>query len=169
MKPSNDADTLHRQRHRLTPQRLIVLEMIKRSGKHLTAQEIHAAVLPQQPYVNIATVYRTLQWLQDVGLVAPIAVGSGAVRYEYTSGAVHHHLICQECGQEQEIGDDILDALKARLLERYGKRVKKERIHELFTTALRRERPIGIGWRDPPVCALRPLRRSGARACRSTQ
>ncbi|HEX9438278.1 MAG TPA: Fur family transcriptional regulator [Roseiflexaceae bacterium] len=120
MKPSNDADTLHRQRHRLTPQRLIVLEMIKRSGKHLTAQEIHAAVLPQQPYVNIATVYRTLQWLQDVGLVAPIAVGSGAVRYEYTSGAVHHHLICQECGQEQEIGDDILDALKARLLERYG-------------------------------------------------
>ena len=109
MKPSNDADTLHRQRHRLTPQRLIVLEVIKRSGKHLTAQEIHAAVLPHQPYVNIATVYRTLQWLQDVGLVAPIAVGSGAVRYEYTSGAVHHHLICQECGQEQEIGDDILD------------------------------------------------------------
>jgi Fur family transcriptional regulator, ferric uptake regulator len=120
MSHSNDADTLRRQGHRLTPQRLMVLEVIKRSGKHLTAEEIHMAVLPEQPYVNIATVYRTLQWLQEVGLVAPIAVGSGPLRYEYVSGTVHHHLICQECGYEQEIGDDLLDALKAQLFERYG-------------------------------------------------
>jgi Fur family ferric uptake transcriptional regulator len=98
----------------------MVLQVIKHSGRHLTAEDIHAAVLPQQPYINIATIYRTLQWLQDVGLVAPIAVGGGPLRYEYVSGAVHHHLICQECGQEQEIGDDILDALKAYLIERYG-------------------------------------------------
>jgi Fur family ferric uptake transcriptional regulator len=120
MSHSNDADTLRRQGHRMTPQRLMVLEVIERSGKHLTAEEVHAAVLPQQPYVNIATVYRTLQWLQEVGLVAPIAVGSGPLRYEYVSGALHHHLICQECGHEQEIGDDILDALKTQLLEHYG-------------------------------------------------
>jgi Fe2+ or Zn2+ uptake regulation protein len=120
MQSSNDADTLRRQGHRLTPQRLTVLEVIKCSGKHLTAEEIHAAVLPQQPYVNIATVYRTLQWLQDVDLVAPLAVGSEPLRYEYVSGAAHHHLVCQECGHEQQIGDDILDGLKARLLECYG-------------------------------------------------
>jgi Fur family transcriptional regulator, ferric uptake regulator len=120
MQPSDDADILRQQGHRLTPQRLTVLEVIKHSGKHLTAEEIHAAVLPQQPYVNIATVYRTLQWLQDIGLVAPIAVGNGPMRYEYVAGAAHHHLICQECRHEQEIGDDILDALKAQLLERYG-------------------------------------------------
>lgn len=120
MHDNNDAAALRKQGHRLTPQRLIVLEMIRASSSHLTAEEIHAAVLPQHPYINIATVYRTLQWLQEVGLVAPIVWGSGPFRYEYVHGVIHHHLICQECGQEHEIGDDILDALKAQLLERYG-------------------------------------------------
>src|SRR5919202_6912910 len=120
MTHSDDAAALRQQGHRLTPQRLVVLEIVKRSGKHLTAEDVHAAVLPQHPYVNIATVYRTLQWLQEVGLVAPITIGSGPLRYEYVHGAIHHHLVCQDCGYEQEIGDDILDALKARLLERYA-------------------------------------------------
>jgi Fur family ferric uptake transcriptional regulator len=120
MSHSDDAAALRQQGHRLTPQRLMVLEVVKRSGKHLTAEDVHAAVLPQHPYVNIATVYRTLQWLHEVGLVAPITIGNGPLRYEYVHGAIHHHLICQDCGHEQEIGDDILDALKARLLERYA-------------------------------------------------
>ena len=77
-------------------------------------------MLAHHPYVNIATVYRTLQWLQEVGLVAPIAIGNGPLRYEYICGTAHHHLICHECGREYEIGDDILDTLKAQLLERYG-------------------------------------------------
>src|SRR5262245_57364471 len=120
MSHSDDAAALRQQGHRLTPQRLIVLDVVKRSGRHLTAEEVHAAVLPQHPYINIATVYRTLQWLQEVGLVAPLALGNGPLRYEYTHGAVHHHLICQECGHESEIGDDILDTLKGHLLARYG-------------------------------------------------
>lgn len=120
MSHSDDAAALRRQGHRLTPQRLMVLDVVKRSRRHLTAEEIHAAILPQHPYVNIATVYRTLQWLQEVGLVSPIAFGSGPQRYEYVHGETHHHLVCQECGFEQEIGDDILDALKIHLLERYA-------------------------------------------------
>ena len=117
---SDDAATLRQQGYRLTPQRLMVLEVVRSSGKHLTADEVHAAILPQHPYMNIATVYRTLQWLQDVGLVAPIAIGNGPLHYEYVHGETHHHLVCQDCGYEQEIGDDILDALKKQLLERYA-------------------------------------------------
>jgi Fur family ferric uptake transcriptional regulator len=120
MSHSDDAAALRRQGHRLTPQRMMVLEVIKRGGQHLTAEEVHAAILPQHPYINIATVYRTLQWLQEVELVAPIAIGAGPLRYEYVQGNSHHHLVCQECGDEQEIGDDILDALKGLLLERYA-------------------------------------------------
>jgi Fur family transcriptional regulator, ferric uptake regulator len=120
MSHSDEAAALREQGHRLTPQRLVVLEVVKSSGRHLTAEEVHASVVEHHPYVNIATVYRTLQWLQEVGLVAPITIGGGPLHYEYVHGEVHHHLICQECGQEAEIGDDILDALKAHLLERYG-------------------------------------------------
>jgi Fur family ferric uptake transcriptional regulator len=121
MAHSDDAATLRQQgKYRLTPQRLMVLEVVKSSGKHLTAEDIHEAILQRHPYVNIATVYRTLQWLQEVGLVAPIATGNGPLHYQYVRGETHHHLVCQDCGYEQEIGDDILAALKAQLLERYA-------------------------------------------------
>src|SRR3954465_6113909 len=86
MSHSEDAAALRQQGHRLTPQRLMVMEVVKQSGKHLTAEDVHAAVLPQPPYVNIATVYRTLQWLQEVGLVAPITIGNGPLHYQYVHG-----------------------------------------------------------------------------------
>jgi len=117
---SDDAATLRKQGYRLTPQRLMVLEVVKRSGKHVTAEDVHAAVVPQHPYINIATIYRTLQWLQEVGLVAPLASGTGPLRYEYVRGETHHHLVCQDCGYEEEIGDDILAALKSQLQARYA-------------------------------------------------
>src|SRR3712207_1005558 len=120
MQHSDDAAALRRQGHRLTPQRLMVLEVIKSGGRHLTADEIHAAVVAQHPYVNIATVYRTVQWLQDVGLVAPIIVAGAPAHYEYIRGAEHHHLVCQGCGAQHEIDDGVLDALKTLLRERYG-------------------------------------------------
>lgn len=116
----DDVAALRRQGHRLTPQRLMVLEVVKGSGRHLTAEDVHAAVQVQHPFVNIATVYRTLQWLHEVGLVAPIAVGTAPLRYQYMGDSVHHHLVCVVCGGEQEIGDEVLDALKRDLLERYG-------------------------------------------------
>src|SRR5947208_14999436 len=50
MSHSDDAAALRQQGHRLTPQRLMVLEIVKRSGKHLTAEDVHAAILPQHPY-----------------------------------------------------------------------------------------------------------------------
>ncbi|HEU4325807.1 MAG TPA: Fur family transcriptional regulator [Roseiflexaceae bacterium] len=119
MQHSDDAAALRRQGYRMTPQRLLVLEVV-RGGRHLTAEEIHVAVQARQPFVNIATVYRTLQWLHEVGLVAPLAIGVGPLRYEYMGAGTHHHLICLGCGHEQEIEDTALDALKDLLLAHYG-------------------------------------------------
>ena len=120
MTHSDDAARLRKQGYRLTPQRLTVLEVVKRSGKHLTAEDVHDAIVPQHPYINIATVYRTLQWLQEVGLVAPLASVTSPLRYEYVRGEAHHHLVCQDCGYEQEIGDDMLAMLKSQLQARYA-------------------------------------------------
>jgi Fur family ferric uptake transcriptional regulator len=116
-----EAALLRQQGHRLTPQRLQVLQVIKAHSQHITAEEIHAAIVPQQPFIDIATVYRTLQWLQTVGLVAPISTGEGKLYYEYHApGEHHHHLICQQCSQHIQIPDTDLAGLKHDLLERYG-------------------------------------------------
>jgi Fe2+ or Zn2+ uptake regulation protein len=117
----DDAELLRQQGYRLTPQRLEVLQVIKSRAEHMTAEEIHAAILPQQPYLDIATVYRTLQWLQTVGLVAPISMGEGKLHYEYRRpGEHHHHLVCQQCGHHTQIPDDLFTGLKADLHQRYG-------------------------------------------------
>lgn len=111
---------LRSQHHRLTPQRLLVLEIIQSTPCHLSADQLHAAVIQRHPYVNLATIYRTLQWLEDLGIVAPIQVNGEPLRYEYIGGSEHHHLVCQGCGMQQQIDGSIFDTLKSMLLERYG-------------------------------------------------
>ena len=121
MEHLKDAEWLRRQGHRMTPQRLRVLEVIKAHGDHLTAEAIHGAIIPEQPYLDIATVYRTLRWLQRVGLVVPMSMGEGKLYYEYRGqGRHHHHLVCQHCGQHIEIPDEHFDSLKEELQRRYG-------------------------------------------------
>lgn len=121
MQHPEEAALLRQRGHRLTPQRMQVLHVIKTRGQHMTAEEIHAAIVPQQPYLDIATVYRTLQWLQSIGIVAPISMGDGKQHYEYHApGQHHHHLICQRCGEHIQVADHEFDVLKADLLQRYG-------------------------------------------------
>ena len=120
METSEEVKHLRQQGHRLTPQRFQVLNVIKTSNRHVTAEEIHTAIVPQQPYIDIATVYRSLQWLQSVGLVAPIPI-NGKLYYEYHPlGDCHHHLVCQTCGQHIQIPDECLAELKSDIQQRYG-------------------------------------------------
>jgi Fur family ferric uptake transcriptional regulator len=120
MQHLDEAARLRQQGHRLTPQRLQVLQVIKAQSNHLTAEEIHAAIVPYQPYRDIATVYRSLQWLQSVGLVAPISI-DGKLYYEYHPlGDHHHHLICQQCGHHIQIPDTDVATFKNELQQRYG-------------------------------------------------
>src|SRR5262245_8389336 len=123
-----ELELLRQQGHRLTPQRLQVLQVIKTYGNHATAEGIHTAIVPQQPYLSIATVYRTLQWLQHVGLVAPITI-DGKLCYEYHApGDHHHHLVCQKCGHHVQIPDDVFATLKTDLYERYGFTLRADHI-----------------------------------------
>jgi Fur family ferric uptake transcriptional regulator len=112
---------LRSQGYRMTSQRLLVLRVIRESPRFLTAEEIHAAVVPQQPSLDIATVYRTLHWLQKVGLIAPVDMAGGRQRFEYhQSGADHHHLVCEHCGRHTHIPRDIVGTLRASILSGFG-------------------------------------------------
>ena len=111
---------LRRQGYRLTPQRLQVLQAIKVCGRHITAEEIHSSIVPYQPYIAITTVYRALKWLEDIGLIAGITI-DGRLCYEYhAQGDHHHHLVCQQCGQQLQVPDSHLATLRADLHEAYG-------------------------------------------------
>ena len=120
MQESDDIELLRGQGFRLTYQRRLILDYVKGHPEHVTAEEIHTAVSKQCPELNIATVYRNLQWLHSVGLLRKIDLGKDRKEYEYAGAGMHHHLICKECGAQAEIDNHVMVCFRDHVLEHYG-------------------------------------------------
>jgi Fur family ferric uptake transcriptional regulator len=105
--------------YRLTPQRMMVVEALHGSDKHVSAEEIYAQVCARYPYANISTVYRTLELLKQLGLVTEIALGDGCVRFHPTEKGHHHHLVCQKCGKIIDLPESALAPLEGALSDMY--------------------------------------------------
>ncbi|HST05428.1 MAG TPA: Fur family transcriptional regulator [Chloroflexia bacterium] len=105
--------------HRLTPRRLVVVAVLAASNGHVTGEEVLLKVQARHPSTNKTTVYRTLELLSDLGFLAVTDLGSGRLEYELL-GRPHHHLVCEKCGGRVEVEDDLLQPLRASLMERYG-------------------------------------------------
>jgi Fur family ferric uptake transcriptional regulator len=82
--------------YRLTPQRQLVLEAVGTLG-HATPEEIAASVRETASGVNISTVYRTLELLEELGLVRHAHLGHGATTYSLAGADDHVHLVCRDC------------------------------------------------------------------------
>ena len=106
---------LHQDGKRLTPQRLKVLNLFENigSGNHLSAEEVHAKLIASKSKVSLATIYRTLRLLVQMGYLHELELSEGGHRYELLSNDFpdHHHLICIRCGRTEEFeNDDVLEA-----------------------------------------------------------
>ena len=84
--------------HKLTPQREAVFQVILEREDHPTASDIFAAARQRLPGISYATVYNSLRYLKEAGLVLEINFGDGASRYDRETGR-HDHAICQCCGK----------------------------------------------------------------------
>jgi Fur family peroxide stress response transcriptional regulator len=84
--------------HKLTPQRDAVLQVILNREDHPTANEIFEAARQRLPTISYATVYNSLRYLKDAGLVHEIKFGDSASRYDRETDR-HDHAICNECGK----------------------------------------------------------------------
>ncbi len=83
---------------KLTRQRDAVLQVIRSREDHPTANEIFQAARQQLPTISYATVYNSLRFLKEAGLVHEIKFGDGASRYDRETER-HDHAICNECGK----------------------------------------------------------------------
>src|SRR5712672_4680281 len=82
----------------LTRQRKIVLDVVQAGDHHPTAAEVFDAARTQMPGISFATVYNSLRFLKDAGLVREIAFGNGASRYDRETDR-HDHALCSVCGK----------------------------------------------------------------------
>ena len=114
------SERLRRLGVRVTPQRVFVLEALELNSGHMTAEEIMQWASRRYPALNLATVYRTLDLLTEVGLVAQTDLGGGAASYELVGDSPHHHLACERCGAVIEMDEALLEGLRAEALRVHG-------------------------------------------------
>lgn len=101
--------------YKLTPQRQTILRaFLNNTDRHLSAEELYAMVKKENPEIGLATVYRTLDLLADLGVVQKMDFGEGKSRFELNDGEAHHHhhLICLDCGKVEEFDLDLLEDLE---------------------------------------------------------
>ena len=115
---------LKEEGYKLTPQRRSIVDiMIKNEGKHLNSEEIYDLVKVECPEIGLATVYRTLQLLDDIGAVSKLNLDDGCCRYEINLNDEthnHHHLICKKCNKIIEVEEDLLETLEEQIEKNYG-------------------------------------------------
>ncbi|MCH1866007.1 Fur family transcriptional regulator [Nocardioides sp. CFH 31398] len=118
--PQDDwRERLRGQGYRLTPQRELILAAVDALG-HATPDEVHAEVRKHSSAVNVSTVYRTLEVLQELGLVRHTHLSDRAPTYHSVSDHEHFHLVCRNCGKVTSVDADVARGLVERLTADLG-------------------------------------------------
>ena len=91
----------------LTPQRIAIIEYMMNNKNHPTADEIYNAIKKKYWTISVATVYSTLELLEELGEIQKIYTDSSA-RYDWNKKP-HHHFICRKCGKIYDIEDEFTE------------------------------------------------------------
>ena len=114
-----------KRNYRMTHQRRVILEAVKSSGDHPTADEIYEKVRKTLPRVSMGTVYRNLDILSSTGVIKKLEPDHPQMRFDWET-ADHYHITCVRCGRIEDIpvasSDNPLESLENALgnLTKYG-------------------------------------------------
>ncbi|MFW5846117.1 MAG: Fur family transcriptional regulator [Planctomycetota bacterium] len=126
------------QGERWTQQRAVIITEVIRSEEHLTTEELLALARERDASVSMTTVYRTMNLLVDLGVVAKRQFNQTSARFELLLGkGHHHHLIDTDSGAVIEFLDDELEVAMQRIARELGYEIACHRI-EIFGKPLER-------------------------------
>jgi Fur family ferric uptake transcriptional regulator len=114
------ADDVRSRGMRMTVQRRLVLDTLRRTRHHTTAEEIARAIRATYPQIDPSTVYRNLEALERLGYVTHTHLDDRITRWRRADSPQHGHLVCRRCGSEEEIPMKILEPLAKRLRSEHG-------------------------------------------------
>jgi Fur family ferric uptake transcriptional regulator len=110
--------TLKAKGLKLTPQRMLIVDVIHEATGHLTAEEIIGYVQARMPGVNKSTVYRTLELLEEYGCVYKSELGDSFI-YHHEEEGHHHHLVCRRCGKTINCSENLFAPVQKLLRDKY--------------------------------------------------
>ena len=129
--PTSIVTTLDRAGYRLTAPRRSMAALIADQAGPFTAAGLVAAARAGRMGVGRATVFRTLEVLEELGAVERLDLPSGEHAYVGCEPAHHHHVVCSRCGRTSEVDDAGLRPLLREVARQTGYRVDEHRL-ELF-------------------------------------
>ena len=113
---------------RLTPQRVAVLRILAASKGHPSVEQIYDQIKDDFPTTSLATVYKTVTLLKEMGEVLELGFGDGSNRYDGHRPYPHPHLICTECGEIRDLEVSALDEIVHQVSEEVGYRIVSHRL-----------------------------------------
>ncbi|MGY5852845.1 MAG: transcriptional repressor [Candidatus Thorarchaeota archaeon] len=119
------AETLKKWGYRATPQRIAICDALHNAGSHPTVDEVHKVVVKRDPTVSLATVYKTLQLLTEIGLAREISFRDEPTRYDPTVDS-HLNLVCTNCGKIDDYYLDKIDDIATTIEQRTNFSVQRQ-------------------------------------------
>jgi Fur family transcriptional regulator, peroxide stress response regulator len=116
-------DKLRQQKFRITPQRLAILKVFLNSTEHPSVERAYEQVRADFPTTSLATVYKTVNLLKEIGEILEIGFTDGRNRYDGNKPYPHPHLICMKCKTIMDPEVDSLDHLTAEVEQTSGYRI----------------------------------------------
>lgn len=105
--------------HRLTPQRELVLAAVEKLG-HATPDEVYAEVRTHSESINLSTIYRTLELLNELGLIRHAHLTDRAPTYHSAVGHEHAHFVCRGCKKTISVGRGAMEQALGELATKHG-------------------------------------------------
>ncbi len=136
MKPSEQRlddilDKLRQQEFRITPQRIAILKAFLNTDQHPSVEQVYSQVKTDFPTTSLATVYKTVNLLKQIGEILEIGFNDGSNRYDGNKPYPHPHLICTRCKKITDPDISVLDTLTAEVAQKTGYRLTSHQV-ELF-------------------------------------
>ncbi len=105
---------------RMTVQRRLILDALARARHHSTAEDIARDVRARHPDIDVSTIYRNLEALEELGQVTHTHIDGRVTRWHRSGVERHGHLVCRQCGREEEVALATLEPLARRLRSEHG-------------------------------------------------
>ena len=113
---------------RITPQRVAVLKTLIGNNEHLSAESIYDRVRADYPMIGLATVYKTIAMLKEMGEITELNFDNGCALFDGNGSAPHPHFICTQCNTVIDIEDKDLKNLPADIAQKTGYQIINYRL-----------------------------------------
>ncbi|MDX1809399.1 MAG: transcriptional repressor [Sulfurospirillaceae bacterium] len=115
-------DVLKKNLLKFTRQREIVIQTLYNFPEHFSPEELYMLIKSNHPKLNIgiATIYRTLNLLEDSNIVTSLSFGQAGKKFELANKPHHDHLICKNCGLIIEFEDKDIEKKQEKIAETNG-------------------------------------------------